>query len=234
MWEASSESPTAVQRGNAQENIGAALTGGNFWQGAATGFVVSALNHALHNKAPRRDYKRYFRQSHEWVGAQYGGGQDFSLSKTALGTGGMLYGVGEHIITPGNQWLGLNDKYDNTSWGGNQWTGGRSRAFKVSGYYKLAGRATFIGGFGFSFYEGVNHMNNVNYLGASKSGLDIGMGVLATYGGIPGLIIGGIYFAVDATIGWDNAVNNMENITTKTRAVHGSGWNPYKTHGWQP
>ena len=27
---------------------GAALTGGNFWQGAATGLIVSGLNHSLH------------------------------------------------------------------------------------------------------------------------------------------------------------------------------------------
>ena len=27
---------------------GAALTGGNFWQGAATGLIVSGLNHAAH------------------------------------------------------------------------------------------------------------------------------------------------------------------------------------------
>ena len=28
---------------------GAALTGGNFWQGAATGLIVSGLNHAMHS-----------------------------------------------------------------------------------------------------------------------------------------------------------------------------------------
>ena len=31
---------------------GAALTGGDFWQGAATGFAVSGLNHAFHNIDP--------------------------------------------------------------------------------------------------------------------------------------------------------------------------------------
>ena len=53
------------------------------------------------------------------------------------------------------------------------------------------------------------------------------MGYVSTLG-VPGLIIGGIYFAVDATIGWDNAFNNMGEITTQTRAIHGSNWNPYK------
>jgi hypothetical protein len=34
--------------GTVSGGAGAALTGSNFWQGAATGFVVSALNHASH------------------------------------------------------------------------------------------------------------------------------------------------------------------------------------------
>ena len=38
--------------GTISGGAGAALTGGNFWQGAATGFVVSALNHALHKQDP--------------------------------------------------------------------------------------------------------------------------------------------------------------------------------------
>ena len=42
---------------------GAALTGGNFWQGAATGLIVSGLNHAMHQMGrndPPNKYKRYF------------------------------------------------------------------------------------------------------------------------------------------------------------------------------
>ena len=34
--------------GTVSGGAGASLTGGNFWQGAATGLVVSGLNHALH------------------------------------------------------------------------------------------------------------------------------------------------------------------------------------------
>ncbi|WP_347053734.1 RHS repeat-associated core domain-containing protein [Flavobacterium olei] len=35
--------------GTVSGGVGAKLTGGNFWQGAATGLVVSGLNHAAHN-----------------------------------------------------------------------------------------------------------------------------------------------------------------------------------------
>lgn len=34
--------------GTVSGGAGAALTGGNFWQGAVTGLVVSGLNHAMH------------------------------------------------------------------------------------------------------------------------------------------------------------------------------------------
>jgi hypothetical protein len=34
--------------GTVAGGAGAALTGGNFWQGAVTGLVVSGLNHAMH------------------------------------------------------------------------------------------------------------------------------------------------------------------------------------------
>jgi hypothetical protein len=34
--------------GTVMGGAGAALTGGNFWQGAVTGLVVSGLNHAMH------------------------------------------------------------------------------------------------------------------------------------------------------------------------------------------
>src|SRR5690606_7728983 len=37
-----------VLYGTASGGLSAELTGGNFWQGAATGLVVSALNHVAH------------------------------------------------------------------------------------------------------------------------------------------------------------------------------------------
>lgn len=52
--------------GTVSGGAGAALTGGNFWQGAATGLVVSGLNHFVHsmdsneNSGPGDKYKKYF------------------------------------------------------------------------------------------------------------------------------------------------------------------------------
>jgi RHS repeat-associated protein len=52
--------------GTISGGAGAALTGGNFWQGAVTGLVVSGLNHAMHPDSfdsdgdPPSKYKKYF------------------------------------------------------------------------------------------------------------------------------------------------------------------------------
>ncbi|MEP6930181.1 MAG: RHS repeat-associated core domain-containing protein [Flavobacterium sp.] len=43
--------------GTVSGGAGAALTGGNFWQGAATGLVVSGLNHAMHKMQERQSFK---------------------------------------------------------------------------------------------------------------------------------------------------------------------------------
>ena len=50
----------------------------------------------------------------------------------------------EKTVTTGNQWLGKNGRYYNNSWGGNQYTGSRSGAYKAAGMYKWAGRSTII------------------------------------------------------------------------------------------
>lgn len=48
--------------GTVSGGLSAELTGGNFWQGAATGLVVSGLNHVAH-KIQERSYIKSMRQS---------------------------------------------------------------------------------------------------------------------------------------------------------------------------
>ncbi len=43
--------------GTISGGAGAALTGGNFWQGAVTGLIVSGLNHAMHMDGPKPKQK---------------------------------------------------------------------------------------------------------------------------------------------------------------------------------
>lgn len=48
--------------GTVSGGAGAALTGGNFWQGAVTGLVVSGLNHAMHKMGERRELLSRFKK----------------------------------------------------------------------------------------------------------------------------------------------------------------------------
>ena len=64
--------------------------------------------------------------------------------------------------------------------------------------FKLASRGFFVVGTGISLYQGGDALLKGDNSRATKSGLDIGMGALATFGGPPGWIVGGGYFVFDA------------------------------------
>ncbi|TQM39471.1 hypothetical protein [Flavobacterium branchiophilum] len=49
--------------GTLSGGAGAALTGGNFWQGAVTGLVVSGLNHAMHSMGKNGDLKQWLKKA---------------------------------------------------------------------------------------------------------------------------------------------------------------------------
>lgn len=66
----------------------------------------------------------------------------FDGTKSALDIGGSLYDGAKILMNPSGYWLGKNGKYYNSSWGGNQYTGGRSGAYRAAGMYKWAGKAT--------------------------------------------------------------------------------------------
>jgi len=52
----------------------------------------------------------------------------------------------------------------------------------------------------------IQHLRLAPKGGVVKSGLDITMGAIATFGGPPGLIIGGGYFALDALGAFDRPI----------------------------
>lgn len=43
---------------------------------------------------------------------------------------------------------------------------------------------------------------------AFEAGMDLAMGTLMFAGGVPGLIVGGIYYAIEYTIGWDTVIDS--------------------------
>ena len=88
--------------GTISGGAGSALTGGNFWQGAAIGFVVSAANHVAHNEHSKVNNKS---QSDEDVIIVYEG----TKVKVLNSKGEILYehsatsGKGKHMNNPDSQ-----------------------------------------------------------------------------------------------------------------------------------
>ncbi len=132
----------------------------------------------------------------------------------AMDIGGGIFGALEGTATPEGKWLGINGKYYNNSWGGNQYTGSRSGAFAAASRYKWAGRGTLaatvvVGGvniysgyrndggqFGYNTQVAVASTSGSlvgGWLG-SEGGAVLGAAVGVWFGGvgaIPGAIIGG-------------------------------------------
>ena len=135
--------------------------------------------------------------------AQGGGGNSLYAIGMGLNAAGFFSSAGEYSNVINGSWRGVNGKWNSLEWGGNQWTGARANALSKAGYFKLASRGFFVVGTGISLYQGGQALLNGNYAGAAKSGLDIGMGAFATFGGPPGWIIGGGYFALDALGAFD-------------------------------
>jgi YD repeat-containing protein len=147
--------------------------------------------------------------------AQIGVGIDFSNSSLALDIGGEIYGGLQGLTSSQGYWLGKNGKYYSNSWGGNQYTGGRSGAFKAASNYTFAGRATVIGSALIGIYntrvgyqmDGCQFGYNAQMAAArsagsitggiagAEAGALTGASIGALFGGfgaIPGAVIGGV------------------------------------------
>jgi hypothetical protein len=189
--------------GTVAGGAGAALTGGNFWQGAASGLVVSGLNHAMHEIDPPGNKKGGFLKKNS-----------LNNSKNALDIGGGTFGALKSTATPGGMWLRKNGKYYSNAWGGNGATGSRAGAFKAGSNYKFAGGGVAVISAGVGVVETINgyQMDGGNFgynaqsaaassagsmLGGwagAEAGAAIGAGVGVWFGGVgavPGAIIGG-------------------------------------------
>jgi YD repeat-containing protein len=159
--------------------------------------------------------------------AQIGVGIDFSNSSLALDIGGEIYGGLQGLTSSQGYWLGKNGKYYSNSWGGNQYTGGRSGAFKAASNYTFAGRATVIGSALIGIYntrvgyqmDGGQFGYNAQMAAArsagsiaggiagAEAGALTGASIGALFGGfgaIPGAVIGGVIggFGVGAAGGY--------------------------------
>jgi len=119
-------------------------------------------------------------------GSQFMNG--LSVSLTVAGT---FSGLKEYSNEIGGQWRGKNGKWYSTSWGGNQWTGGRSSILAQASKWRGLGNTFFVGG---AVISGLQFMGNPTLEQGLQSGTDIGMGYIGTLGPL-GFTVSTIYFA---------------------------------------
>ncbi|GHT19026.1 hypothetical protein FACS189429_6260 [Bacteroidia bacterium] len=129
-------------------------------------------------------------------------------TSTTLTIGGYMYTGLERFISNSWFWVdakgqirstnllerGANGKYVNGIQG---LIYGREYATRASGVYKTASRGLFYASVFVSIGEGYFAYTKGDELGVVRAGVDIGMSALSTYGGTPGLVIGGAYFVFD-------------------------------------
>ena len=138
---------------------------------------------------------------------------------------GIAASGGEYSNFVNGRWVGLTQNGLRTysmSWPGNQYVA-RSSALNNASAFRALGKVSFVATTGIGLYQGYGHYQEGNYSASAKSGLDIGMGALGTFGGPQGAVIAGGYFAVDLTIGWDRVAAMEANDQFTQRLVNGQG-----------
>ncbi|MDP3928342.1 MAG: RHS repeat-associated core domain-containing protein, partial [Bacteroidota bacterium] len=179
-----------------------------------SGTEVSGVNGKLRRVGDAYNRGHYIENERNWAKGLNAKGS-WDNSSLALDIGGGIYGGLQGLTSSQGYWLGKNGKYYSNSWGGNQYTGGRSGAFKAASNYKLAGKATVVGSAllgGYMTYEGyVADGGQFGYnaqmaaassagsiaggIAGAEAGALIGSGIGALFGGvgaIPGAVIGGV------------------------------------------
>lgn len=106
----------------------------------------------------------------------------------------IVAGVGQYstVSSSGDMWRGRNGNWNRMSWPGNQHTGARSVAVTQANSLRTLGRASFGLGTAVSGYQGFQAYQQGDTSGAVKSGADIVMGGVGTFGGPKGLIVSGV------------------------------------------
>ena len=150
-------------------------------------------------------------------GKEHSSGDDTVMHKSVT-IGEKCATIGEYSNEFGGKWKARNGKWYRTGWGGNGSTGPRSLALERAAAYKTLGKSLFFVGAGISGYEGYEAAMHGDIAGASKHGLDIGMGAVGAFCGPVGAGASGVYFGVDFLIGWDKVGDFFR--------LGGSPWNP--------
>lgn len=133
------------------------------------------------------------------------------INNYLFGSAGVMYGSGEYIIA--HNFDELVSKISSKI-GFSRTNVGRALS-GVKTTLKKGGKILFWLSSAVSAYDGYSHLKTGNYIGATKSGVDIAMGVVGLAGPI-GFAISGVYFIVDQTVGWDTVIQEFQESTQKS------------------
>jgi RHS repeat-associated protein len=120
-------------------------------------------------------------------------------SGLVIATGGGAAGLTELETIRGGgagmSWRGANGVWYSTSWGGNQWTGGRNGVVATGTAARMAGRAFGGASMAISLYQTVGSARVGDYTAASLNALDAVMSGVGVFGGPVGLGVSVAWFA---------------------------------------
>jgi hypothetical protein len=85
------------------------------------------------------------------------------------------------------------------------------------------GKVLGAAGYVYGGFQTVNAYRQGGATAAIKPGVDTLFGIASTHGGVPGLVVGGIYFGVDATIGWDQVGHNLATMPRRDQGKNDNG-----------
>jgi hypothetical protein len=112
----------------------------------------------------------------------------YSLGMTS---GGIYTGLKELSNVHNGRWKGKNGKWNDLSWGGNRYTGARKVAVNKAKLYNRLGKGLFGIGVIVNIAQALNDYKNDEP--TTRYALNVAFGIVSTWGGIPGMIIGCIY-----------------------------------------
>jgi len=156
----------------------------------------------------------------------FGSNDGLTDATAAFGLGGFGASTGEFYFVNGSTWRGLNGRTYNMSWGGNQYTGGKSLAIAKAGVFRVANKVFFFTGATISGYQAYQNFQQGNYGAGAKNCLDICMSAVGTFGGPYGTAVSGVYFIGD-TIGWKNISDSHEKLVRDVEAASGMSYRKY-------
>ena len=196
--------------------IGAAITGGNFWQGMQQGLITTGLNHWLHplsdlgggpGDPPFFKKPSSVSQPFEFKYPEFEG--------LGLGLVGFLNEGGQKLLNNSDGWFDFRQgKIYSHGFHGNQYTGLRSKSLKFGSIMDKFGK--ILGG-----YNQIILFKNWGNIGHRNFLIETGVNFTSTFGGLYGGAVG---------LGWE--IGRYITSTSWYQNWKYQTWIPYRAKTW--